>query len=1238
MSSAFIRALSPAIGAIPDTMVGIAESIGDNPRVPPGELRRNARHSAIMGANATNEIIELIPADYRQLLADPLHALAALVDKLHHSRTTLAKWREHASAGTFPSHLKGSAPKIQLVKEFEGSPDATASKAALETAYKEFLTASLTASIKAKKDEVACLEREVSPEQAWTSLRAVVAAQAPSILARNKLPTEHMGPDGATTVTGWETSPAALAIRDHVLEDCVAYAMRVASITESSLAHRALKMKKKKDLSTAARTAAGDTDVVMADATSSVKSLVDKAVSSALKGMSISPNASKKRKGGPGAGSNKPGGKKNKSDLIAAAKVSSARSSFIAISDHLSLGQIRSRDRQTARRETPVRPASLPSFKVPKLNTRRGQEDAERKGQRQRQASWGRQAKGKGKAKVKGQVDTWRSAYSDSRAVEGPSISGGSNPVARASGPSVHNFRMSKSRPGIIRDRNVNPGSFIAEGDLWVSNPSLIPDYLLSLPVPKAIDYIVSRMSLEMISNLSYQQDVHQSPGVHLPKELSYQISVGAKYMFHEPSKVELIEKSWQDFNRRLRWRIHTLFDDSGKQPYDPDYDVRPRSNKSAPALPLYIELGLVKGRVFVYEAMRKVPDAKTLRHPHTSLTPDVRTIRSFLLDKDYVITGTDKNLGIAVSQRSWIIEKSQDILSDVNNYRCLEHDEAIQILNEKCSEMESLAQLAKRSIDYLEGSVSDFLRSKVTLRGEGHHIPHFYGIPKIHKQPVKMRPIIPCHSAIQNPAAKYVSKKLKPLIQEAATVIHGTKDLAQKLSHLSINPRRKWYIVTGDVVAFYPNIPLNHCIDIVYNMYYEFYWNVATHDHRTNIPSQMLFKRCLEVGNTRLLTQFQNKIYEQLNGLAMGVASSPDLANLYGYYFEKRAKILDHPDIFFYGRYIDDCLAIVYAESDRQAIDLLSGLVKFDNCVITWDCSESHQPFLDMTLYKDSDNNLQHMPYRKNGNHQERIPWISSHPYDVKRGTFLGEMSRLATLSSLLEHYLAAMRGLVALYLRRGYPADEVHKWLYSNLSRRWNERLTNKPVIESSDILVLKTQYNLAWNYFNSHQLGDTIFGYWREWLNRADAGEFNQEFPAPSTSDPRVSDWSADQVVGRWDLRETSIFNSKVILSRKRTRNFLDLTNLWKKSVIENLEELTLDDLVNNAARFAALKRPLIPDVNTAVVGPRLKRTRVATEEVNSDNEVEHVAHRSSSPTPTGSGWASAPMGTWGRGSRR
>jgi hypothetical protein len=429
------------------------------------------------------------------------------------------------------------------------------------------------------------------------------------------------------------------------------------------------------------------------------------------------------------------------------------------------------------------------------------------------------------------------------------------------------------------------------------------------------------------------------------------------------------------------------------------------------------------------------------------------------------------------------------------------------------------------------------------------HKIPYFYGIPKIHKEPVKFRPIIPCHSAIQNPAAKYVSKKLKPLVEGSPTIIHGSKDLAIKLSNLVLIPGAQWYVVTGDVVAFYPNIPLENCLNIVNQMYLEHYWGSnINHDALHNRLQQKLFYDALMVGNTKLVTQFQGEYFEQLRGLAMGVSDSPDLANLYGVHFENNAKVLEDAAIPFYGRYIDDCLAIVYASSETEAVELLKNKIQFDGCVIEWGVSYLSQPFLDMLLYKDVDNSLQWLPYRKARNNQERIPWISAHPYDVKRGTFYGEMSRLAVLSSKHSTYVEALRGLVNLYLHRGYPAQEVQKWLRTSAQERWLKKHTAR-TRDSTNVLVLKSEYNLAWNYFSARELGDTVIGYWRTWLNKADLRDFSPGFPPPpvaTTQETAVGyrldvSWEDENgnLFGYPDLRlyEPNVLDARFLVSKTR-----------------------------------------------------------------------------------------------------
>lgn len=705
--------------------------------------------------------------------------------------------------------------------------------------------------------------------------------------------------------------------------------------------------------------------------------------------------------------------------------------------------------------------------------------------------------------------------------------------------------------------------SLVPRHEFVYGNPASIPDEVLELPLPLATKWVIMNTPISFIEAAQFKDHIHTGPGVSIPTHIEHQLSIGMKYLFHQPRRTELITDAWRDFDRRIRWKVHFMLMNEDSF-YDPDYDVAVRSKKDPPVVPWHLHLALRKGRSFVHKTVTRIPDDGSTDTTFQPLGPRLKEVKQFLFDNNYVVTATDKNLGIAVSERTWIISKSRDCLADENAYKKVSKAQAKEILDRKCVEMRALSSIAEQ-FDEKYGSLSAFLKHKVTAEGDDHHIPKFYGIPKIHKQPVKFRPILPCHSAIQNPAAKFCSKVLKPLVNAAPTVIRGTKDLAIKLSQLQLPPWREIFIVTGDVVGYYPNIPLRKCLDRVFEMYLEYYWNDA--DLADNIEELELFRRCLETGNTELLTQFDGQIHQQLMGLAMGVADSPDLANLYGWYCERRDKVLENPRIAFYGRYIDDCAAIVFASSEAEALDAVRTAVKIDDCEITWEVGK-FLPFLDMMLYVDRDNSLQHMPYKKARNHQERIPWISAHPYDVKRGTFYGEMSRLATLSSKKEHYLAALESLVALYVKRGYPIGIVQAWRKEKQRERWDNRLRVEKW-DKPDVLVLKSSFNTAWNYFSAKELGNTMFDYLRIWTEKAKRRDYSFEYPPRPSGYPLVQ--MATVTKGLFlsvddrgqeyrvpDFEAMGISNRKVIVSRKRTFNLYDTVNLWKKIVLEQLDE--------------------------------------------------------------------------------
>ena len=116
----------------------------------------------------------------------------------------------------------------------------------------------------------------------------------------------------------------------------------------------------------------------------------------------------------------------------------------------------------------------------------------------------------------------------------------------------VHYLSTSSSLyPTVEPSRNhKGPGAFISLGNLYCLDPLLMPDELLDFPLDKQVRWLVEHMSDEFRSDLRYQQDIHTSPGVSILKEMAFQILVGAKYMFHMPCDVSLVEKAWKDFNR----------------------------------------------------------------------------------------------------------------------------------------------------------------------------------------------------------------------------------------------------------------------------------------------------------------------------------------------------------------------------------------------------------------------------------------------------------------------------------------------------------------------------------------------------------------------------------------------------------------------------------------------------------------------------------------------------------------
>jgi hypothetical protein len=94
-------------------------------------------------------------------------------------------------------------------------------------------------------------------------------------------------------------------------------------------------------------------------------------------------------------------------------------------------------------------------------------------------------------------------------------------------------------------------------------------------------------------------------------------------------------------------------------------------------------------------------------------------------------------------------------------------------------------------------------------------------------------------------------------------------------------------------------------------------------------------------------------------------------------------------------------------------------------------------------------------------------------------------------------------------------------------------------------NDVLVLKSEFNTALNYFSAKELGDTILGYWHSWLATTELNTFSIQYPAFSRDTDDLEDVSTvhcmvvDTPTGPLpipDVRTIGFTNRRMIVLRK------------------------------------------------------------------------------------------------------
>ena len=95
--------------------------------------------------------------------------------------------------------------------------------------------------------------------------------------------------------------------------------------------------------------------------------------------------------------------------------------------------------------------------------------------------------------------------------------------------------------------------------------------------------------------------------------------------------------------------------------------------------------------------------------------------------------------------------------------------------------------------------------------------IPRFYGLPKVHKVSVPLRPIVSFINSPMNNLSKLLSRILSSLLVNHYSVVCNSKELVDYIKNFAISENE--ILVSFDVVSLFTSVPVDKALGLVLNL-----------------------------------------------------------------------------------------------------------------------------------------------------------------------------------------------------------------------------------------------------------------------------------------------------------------------------------------------------------------------------------------------------------------------------------
>ena len=388
-----------------------------------------------------------------------------------------------------------------------------------------------------------------------------------------------------------------------------------------------------------------------------------------------------------------------------------------------------------------------------------------------------------------------------------------------------------------------------------------------------------------------------------------------------------------------------------------------------------------------------------------------LKKIKSMSKEENLTIVKADKGNTIVILDKADYVSKVNDFLDSQN----------LSILNrDPTSNFNAIVKSFVKS-SKMTCSEKDLFH----LINMNPQPPKLYGLPKIHKDSIPIRPVVAYRTA---PAHKLAYKyntifRQHSNFKPSRSVINSL-DLVNKIKNLK--PPTNALLVSFDVSNLFTNVPVSKALQTASDLLFQ------NHTHPTIINEII---EALTICSSQNYFEFNNKLYRQHSGLAMGSPLSPLLAEIFMDQFENILFNSENPlinNIFYWYRYVDDIICC-WLGTQRQLslfLNFLNSIEPSINFTLEIENNKSLN-FLDLTI---SINNSIHefSIYRKPSQTDTIIPFNSSHAWSHKLAFFHCMIHRLLSIPLSHDHFQKELNTIKQIAINNNYPPSIIDKLLH--------------------------------------------------------------------------------------------------------------------------------------------------------------------------------------------------------------